>query len=202
MASAEQTARRNQLIRLIHVGKRELGMDDDTYRMILRNIGNSDSAAKLPVSKLETVLEHMKKAGFKVRPKNGGSRRAMAMDAESRKVRALWLFLHEIGVVQNPSESALAAYVKRMTGVDALQWTNGKQIETVIEGLKKWAMRLLPALVVQMAEQGRSLNLSPEVAKRLNDELGQAFSRETFDPMHRAYETLREVLKAAGVKHE
>ncbi|NYT80920.1 regulatory protein GemA [Alcaligenaceae bacterium] len=191
---AKDTARRTQLIRLIHVAKRDLHMGDDTYRHILISIGGRDSSADLPVSKLGAVLEHMKKAGFKVRSKQGGKPgRAMAMDTESRKVRALWLFLHEIEAVRDPSEGALAAYVKRMAGVDALQWVNGKQIETVIEALKKWAMRVLPGLVREMAHATDSAAMSPDMAQRLNGALANAFARNTFEPMRMAYEMLRDL---------
>jgi len=65
---------------------------------------------------LQRVLEHMKACGFKVRP-NRKQSRPLAEDPESKKIRAMWRFLHEISIVRDPSERALAAYVAR----DALQ---------------------------------------------------------------------------------
>jgi len=41
----------------------------------------------------------------------------------------------------------LAAYVKRLTGVEALQWLTTGQAGGVIEALKKWQNRVKPAAV-------------------------------------------------------
>lgn len=61
---------RQRLIRLIHVAKRDLSMDDDTYRAILQRIGKKASSADLTIPELEKVLEHLKRSGFKVRSKS------------------------------------------------------------------------------------------------------------------------------------
>lgn len=187
------THQRQRLIRLIHVAKRDLAMDEETYRAALQRVGKKDSAAAMTIPELEKVLEHLKRSGFKVRSKRKPSR-ALALDAESRKIRALWLFLHELGAVKNPAEEALAAYVKRITGVDALQWLNGDQSETLIETLKKWAMRLLPDAVRTLMKQVEQLPLSYEERRGLNIQLADAFARHTYDPMQAAWESLTDVL--------
>ena len=132
------TPNRQRLIRLIHVAKRDLSMDDDTYRAILQRIGKKASSADLTIPELEKVLEHLKRSGFKVRskakPAQAKPSRPLAQDGESKKIRALWLFLHELGAVKNPSEEALATYVKRIAGVDALQWISGEQAERLQRG--------------------------------------------------------------------
>lgn len=198
---------RERLIRLIHVAKRDLGMDDETYRSVLQRIGKKSSSADLTVPDLERVLEHLKRSGFKVRSKGrqaGAKRpaapkssRPLAQDSESKKIRALWLFMHQIGVVKNPSEDALAAYVKRIVGVDALQWISGEQAETLIETLKKWAMRFLPGVVEKLAEEVRLIPLTDEQRINLNGVLGRAFGRRTFDPMYWAWEALTQALTKA-----
>ncbi|WP_426122076.1 regulatory protein GemA [Methylococcus capsulatus] len=71
----------------------------------------------------------------------GATSRTVDQEAQSRKIRALWLGLHQAGIVRDPNESALAAYVKRMTGVEALQWLDEHQASRVIEQLKKWGFR-------------------------------------------------------------
>ncbi|WP_197329554.1 gp16 family protein [Ralstonia syzygii] len=132
-------ADRQQFIRLIHVAKRDLAMDDDTYRSILLQVGKKASAADLSIPELKKVLEHLKRCGFKVRSKQGARRQAD--DDQSKMIRGLWLELAGRGVVHNASEEALAAFVKRMTGVDALQWLSAVQASRVIEHLKKWRNR-------------------------------------------------------------
>jgi len=139
--------RRATLIKLIHVAKRELQLDDDTYRTLLRTAsGGLASTAEMNVSQLEAVLEQAKRSGFVVRSGTDKPRR-LDRSPEARKVRALWLFLHHLGVVRDPSEAALAKYCKRIAKVDTLQWASQRQMSTLTETLKKWAMR--PAVLPQ-----------------------------------------------------
>lgn len=204
-------ADRQGLIRLIHVAKRDLSLDDETYRTILQRFGNKSSSAQLTVPELEKVLEHLKCSGFKVRSKSlpaGEKRpaqskpsRPLAQDAESKKIRALWLFLHELGAVKNPSEEALAGYVKRIARVDALQWISSEQAERLIETMKKWAMRFLPDAVKALVQRVSDLPLSDVARGQLSVELNTAFSRLTFDPMHSVWESLNDVLKKGGSHH-
>lgn len=205
MKRARQPQQRATLIRLVHVAKRELvqdgRLDDDSYRATLARIAGKSSSADLDVSELTKVLDYFKTLGFKVRSKKAPPletpSRALALDAESRKVRAIWLFMHELGIVKNPSEASLAAYAKRITGVDALQWTDGAQAEVLIETLKKWAMRFLPKIVTDMAATVRSLQLQPRTVAELNESLAVAFERRTYDPMRNAWEHLNAVLTGA-----
>lgn len=154
-AKAPSNPRRAALIKLIQVAKRDLGrlsgLDDLAYRDILRTIGGSESLAAMTVPNMELVLAHMKSKGFVVRPKAGD--RPQTINPDASKVRALWLFLHVLGEVRDPSEKALAAYVKRIAKVDDLRWAHGRVVDTLIETLKKWAMRRLPAAVAALREE-------------------------------------------------
>lgn len=196
-------AERLRLIRLLHVAKRDLPMDDADYRAMLLACsgGRQNSAKTMSLTELERALAHMKRCGFTIRTKGkpgatgAPPSRALADDPESTKIRALWLLLHELGAVHNPSEAALAAYVKRVARVDALQWINGRQAERLIETLKKWALRFLPAAVNQLALQARERPLSDHQVEELNFLIGQAINRGTFDPMQRAWQALRDTLK-------
>jgi phage gp16-like protein len=185
---------RDREIRLIHVAKRELELDDETYRAMLWSIARVKSSKELDFTGRKKVLDHLKARGFKVRSKAAPSL-PLAQDAESRKIRALWLFLHQLGVVQNPSEEALAAYVKRITGVEALQWVNGKQALALIESMKKWAMRFLPERIKQLAQEAQAVAMSDQERLKIGFAVKTAFERKTFDPMHLAWERLTNVLK-------
>ncbi len=148
---AARAAQRAKLIRLIHVARRDLGMADDTYRNLVAQYTNGKtSSADCTAPELNRIIDHLKKAGFKVRkPKAAkpAERRPLATDPESTKLRAVWLLLHEIGATRSNSEAALAAYVKRMTGVDDLHFTRGADKYHAIEGLKAWAARELPTAI-------------------------------------------------------
>lgn len=148
---------RATLIRLIHVARRELQLDEDTYRTLLRTAsGGLDSTALMDRRQLQAVLDQAKRSGFAVRSSRAPGRR-LDQSAEARKVRALWLFLHHLGAVRDPGEAALAAYCKRIAKVDDLHWAGQGQIATLTETLKKWALRgVLPAAVGQLASQLRA----------------------------------------------
>lgn len=49
----------------IHIAKKELGLDDDTYRALLMQLTGFSSSKELNAFERRKVLEHMKKAGFK-----------------------------------------------------------------------------------------------------------------------------------------
>jgi len=133
---------RNRLIQLIHVAKRDLALDESTYKETLLRITGKDSCSKLSGKQLDDVLEHLKNHGFKVQTKQGTKVRELADDAQSRMIRGLWLELHAMGAVRNPSEAAIAAFIKRHTKVERLEWLNAAQASAVIEHLKKWKDRV------------------------------------------------------------
>lgn len=109
-------AGRTRLIKLIHVARRDLEraghLDEPGYRDILRaaSDGRHDSAADMSYSDLKKAIERFKQAGFQTRKAIGD--RSQTVNPDASKVRALWLFLHALDVVKDPSERALAAYVK------------------------------------------------------------------------------------------
>lgn len=218
IAMYSKSEKRSRLIKLIHVARRDLKMADDTYRAILGGLELPASTAELTVPQMEYVLEHLKRCGFKVRSKSKSAARtktgkpqrsrSMAHEPVDQKVRALWLFLHQLGLVKNPSEAALAAYVKRIAKVDALQWADGKTTLALIETMKKWAMRILPERVDEMAQQ-LSDRIIAGALKVPTNELGKlwhvvhiARARQTFDPMRAAYDALKVLSTSTGDYHE
>nr|WP_283093797.1 regulatory protein GemA [Achromobacter sp. Marseille-Q0513] len=176
-------------------------MDKETYRAALLTVtgGKKDSCSAMSAEELQLALDHFKRFGFKVRlkPRPG---RPIDTEATSKKIRALWLLLRDLGAVNNASEEALAAYVKRITGVEALQWIDGAQAERTIETMKKWAMRILPERVRHLVDQVRDRQLEPAVLGKLQAKLNQAFTRNTFDPMLEAFEALQVALNLGSTK--
>lgn len=141
-----QTDNRARLYTLLQVGKTELGWDDEFYYGIwlpmqgATPVNGRYSATSLSIGQLFQAVETMKRSGFRVKQKP--SARPLADDPQSKKIRALWLDLHQLGAVRDPSEASLAAYAKRQTGVEALQWLSSDQASQVIEALKQWRRRV------------------------------------------------------------
>jgi len=192
---------RLHLMRLVHVARRELQLDEDTYRAMLVAKGGAVSAANMDVTALQAVLDHMKRSGFKVRSssKPGGKPdRRQDSSASGRKVRALWLFLHRLGAVQDPSERALAAYVKRIAKVDDMHWASSARMHDVIETLKKWAMRVLPpaieALKAKATEQHRRQPFDQVTAEALQAAVARLQGGAGYDAHWAAWACLTEAL--------
>ncbi len=191
---------RASLIKLIHVGRRELALDDDTYRAIIQaKAGGKTSSADCTLEELDAVVKYLKRSGFQVRHSKPQKSRKLDTSAEATKVRALWLLLHQIGEVRDPSEAALASYVRRMAKVDDLHWA-GPKIYTLIETLKKWAQRKLPtALAARMALMRQSGLIDPRNTVRgLCIHVAPKRDPETFDPMWLAWDYLNDLEREHG----
>ena len=167
--NAAQSGDRTRLIRLVQVGRRTLGLDEETYRALLEQQSGKRSAAELTIPELDKVLLAMKGAGFKptvTRPvkgavKAGGSKRlspargAHAKTAEINVIRAVWITMHRHGLLRDGSETALNHYVERQTvrlnngiGVAEVAWLTDGLAYQVLESLKNWHKRELVARLV------------------------------------------------------
>ncbi|ENV08310.1 hypothetical protein F966_02984 [Acinetobacter higginsii] len=129
------------LIKLIHVAKTKLGLDDDLYRDILSSTTGKTSSKDLNLAQLEAVLDRLKQLGFAVESKDKTGVKNTADDAQSKLIRHLWLQLHQAGVVRDGSEKALAKFVENRVGVSALQFLSSKNADMVINHLRSWCKR-------------------------------------------------------------
>lgn len=190
-ARAQQRAR---LIKIIHTGRRALGMDEDTYRDLLAAKSDGKRSAKdLTNAQLQLVEQHMRASGFKaVKPASANPResRKLHTSDESSKARALWLWLHQVGIVRDPSEAALAAFVRRTAGVDDLRWT--RRPDKVIEGLKIWSARHIPAVLAARFDRMKSAGIV--IGAGSSDSLVSAVSPmlnpSSFNALQRAWDYL------------
>ena len=149
MAEAQKKSRRNALLGKAAIAVQQLGLDDADLRAILLERYGVASRTKLDVGQLADLIEHFKTKGFKESAPRQGSKgkgRTQADHPEARKMRALWLSLYHLGVVRDPSEGALVAFAKRVTGgttkgISAIQWIKDADARAVVEALKDWASR-------------------------------------------------------------
>ena len=129
---------RRAMIAKVHVAKKEMGLVDDDYRQMLLDVTGRASSAHCTDAELAKLIDHLKSKGFQ--PKPAAPRRkaapAPADHPSARKARALWISLHQLGAIANPSEKALEAFAKRQLGVQRLQWGDQGQSYKLIEALK------------------------------------------------------------------
>ncbi|MCH7357311.1 regulatory protein GemA [Acinetobacter sp. NIPH 1958] len=129
------------LIKLIHVAKTKLGLDDDVYRDILKSTTGKDSSKELNLAQLDAVLDRLKQLGFSVEPKNKDDFKNLASDSQSKLIRHLWIQLHESGQVKSGTEKSLAKFVENRVGVSALQFLSTQHADMVINHLRQWCKR-------------------------------------------------------------
>jgi len=131
---------KSKYIKLIHIAKTQLNLDDDTYRKLLLTVTKKNSTKDMTIWELEKVLDNLKSKGFKVKSSKKAGR-ITATEPIHQKIRSLWIELANAGAVKNRSEKAINAYVKRITGIEVMDWLNTKQAIIVIESLKGWLAR-------------------------------------------------------------
>lgn len=138
---------RANTIKLIHVARRSLALDDDTYRSFLSAVVNGKTSCRdMSDAQLNKVLEAMKERGFKPVSKT----KPKVSSGITGKIRAVWSVMHRQGFVTSNDDSALDAYVKRITrqknggeGVAKLSWLRDENATVVLETLKRWHMRCM-----------------------------------------------------------
>lgn len=131
--------KRRAMIAKVHIAKSQLGLTDDDYRAVLFRVSGHSSASQMSNAQLQDVIADFERRGFTARAKGGKPR--PADHPMARKARAMWISLHHLGVVANPSEHALEAFATRQLGCDRLQWANQGQGFKLVEALKAMAER-------------------------------------------------------------
>jgi len=134
------------LIRLIHVGCRELGIDADTrHDLQLRLVGKA-SLSDMDEVELDRVLDELKANGFK--PSGGKQARPLASRPAVRFCHVMWRLLSEGGAVNTPGARGLNAFIRARfasawgsTPIDIDRMQDDGQIRDVNEALKAMCKR-------------------------------------------------------------
>lgn len=134
----------SNLIRKIHVGCRQLGIDADTRHALQLQVTGKASLTDMSEAELKLVVNHLKGRGFT--SKEG--RRPAAKRADVRFVHVMWRLLGEAGVLHKPGRDGLNAFIRSRfestwgavpADVDMLQ--EHDKISDVIDALKAWCER-------------------------------------------------------------
>lgn len=135
--AAKPKDERAKVIAKIHVAKKQLGLDDDTYRDLLERVTGKRSAKDLDPRELLAVVNALRAAGWK------GATNPRSGKPHVRKIWAMWHAMKVDGVVKaNDERAALRAFVERLTGVTDPEWLTPEQGSTVIESIKQWKKRV------------------------------------------------------------
>ncbi|WP_200227867.1 regulatory protein GemA [Rubrivivax gelatinosus] len=139
-------------VKLIHIGRQALGLDDETYRAMLANLcgGKTTSKALLPRER-QVVLSHMKARGFELKPRRQAASNAAngwQREPQMVKLRKLWYLLADAGAVQRPADkeacnAAIEIWARgRVQHLERMRFATGMQMSKLIEEATAWARRV------------------------------------------------------------
>lgn len=143
-AAYSRMRKASDCIAAIHVLKAKLQLSEADYRALLNALTAKNSTKDMTQPQRQAVRDHMQRLVDRTTGQRAGSDWRAKRDAASpaeRKVWAIWNALKRAGHIENNSEQALNAWVKRTVGVEALRFATGPQMDTLIEALKRWQER-------------------------------------------------------------
>lgn len=137
----------------IHIARKDLHLDDDLYRQIVREIGGAESGSSkdLTPTGCARLLAHFQQLGWKPRPgkkKAAGATQAASGDLISLIPR-IWTALVDAGVVHTADPAALRTWLRSNTrryhpqkaGWEEARFLPKPVAIKVVESLKQWAKR-------------------------------------------------------------
>lgn len=133
MTARKRNNPRNAQLAAIHVAKKQLGLDDDTYRAMLWAVARVESAADLDAYGRRQVLDHMRSRGATRRPRGGqypGRPHNTDANAQMKKIEAL---LTDMRLPWSYADSI----ARQMYRVERVAWLHGDQLGGVITALIK-----------------------------------------------------------------
>jgi len=151
-AKAPVSRMRKALLAKVHIAKKELGLDDETYRDAVELVAaGKRSAGKLSDAQLQTLLDNFKARGWKggtpKRAKTVGGKgyRTKSKRPTVRKIYVLWRILYQADIAR---EKRPDLFVRRQTksetkpdGVLSPEFLTDGEAYSVIEALKVWIVR-------------------------------------------------------------
>jgi phage gp16-like protein len=136
------------MIAKIKVAQGQLGLSDVEYRKILREKFRKKSCTELSLVQANQLIRIFQGMGWEPQGWLPGVSQGVPQDnRQSKKIQALWITLHQAGVIYDGTDKALMSFCKRMTktkthpGKDHLRFCDGHEKYTIIEALKSMAKR-------------------------------------------------------------
>lgn len=132
---------RRRLLSSVHIGKKQLGLDDDTWRAVVKRVTGHESCADASDAGLMMLMDELRKLGGQVPSAEPPASFKPAKKAQARLVYALWGALGRMGALKDPSKAALRIFCARQLDLDAAtdpDLLTNKQLDPIIRALKAW----------------------------------------------------------------
>jgi transposase len=132
---------RRAMLAKVHIAKKELGMDDAVYRVILQDEFGVDSSARLSIGELERLVGRFESKGWKSQKTTADRRPRTAENKQQQwQVEALKERIGQEVANSDLTELRFRGLVRKICGVDDLQWCGDavrlKQLLAVIGRMK------------------------------------------------------------------
>ena len=99
-------------IAAIHVAKKQLGLDDDTYRAKLHVITGKTSAKDMTEDERQSVISAFRREGFRPVERRPDGRQKLT-GKFAPKLQALWIAAYNLGIVDNRTNWSCLSIVER-----------------------------------------------------------------------------------------
>lgn len=170
----------------IHIARKQLGMDDDTYRQMLATVTGRRSSKDCSVAELHKVVAHLKQLGFKAKPRkrvaeHPGTPHTLNHEPMLQKVEALLAELKAPWSYAN-------AIAKQQTGIARVAWLKKPDdLKALIAALdvELEKRQKLSGLEQQLAEYGLTLDDVEQQFPRLR--AGWRRNRQILDQLAEYY---------------
>ena len=131
----------NSQIAKIHVMAGRAGLEGDTYRAFLNKHTGKTSSKDLTRDEAGRLIETLN--GLTGAAHSGAVGAVAGLDSKiGRKLRALWIAGHNLGLVRDRTDRAMLSFLERQTGVSHVRFLREPGEGTAaIEGLKSWLAR-------------------------------------------------------------
>ena len=147
MAGCPRTGNRQRCYTLLAIAKKQLGLDEETYRAFLLQQGARPkdgriSATTMSIGQLMQAVEALKQQGFKPTRRRTSAAYEQTWRARMEgKIARLWFLGYEQGVIHDPGKAAMEAWCCKVGGLATMRWFEARHYNRCIEGLKSWLAR-------------------------------------------------------------
>jgi len=131
-------AYRQKMLSKIHIGKKQLGLDDDVYRDVLAQATGKRSCKDMDDGELAAVLNLLQQKGFGA---NGGAKAYQRTPLHFAEHGAM---MRKIGALLTQTGKSWAyahGIARKMFGVETVQRCDGEQMRKVLAALNYQARR-------------------------------------------------------------
>ena len=116
----------------IHIAKGQLGMDDDSYRALLRRVAGVESAKDLNTSQAGRLMVELERLGFRPKPSGKAKGKPHNFAQLSGEIEVIEAQLTNMGLPWSYAD----AIAKRQFGVEKVAWLKTpKQLTAVLAAL-------------------------------------------------------------------